>query len=290
MPGQSQKTSLISAALLGVTVGIALPAHAEIPQLSREFRTERYITGDEELAAIRAQRRAVLAGSGGTFQVGDAAGSWNPLGSWKRIGGGRIDAESVFGRYTLGASGVADSRHNVEADEFEQRVYGTAYVPEARVSVTGVMGFEDGYAGFDVALESLLLRYAVPSNTMDLRPRIWAWTRFRKLDGDPDVIMRPAVGAYIQHAIVVGSQATLGATVWTDVSESRLPLTALLLQMGWAAVPRPLTGVDDPGPLDPQPSPIRWNWFAQASYAAPLDTRGAARLVVQAGARFVLTI
>ena len=253
-------------------------ARAEIPSLTREFETERYVVSAKDMSALGARRFVGLVVSGGLFQEGDHAGNWDPLGGWKQVGGGRAEVALTTGRWTVGADGIADTRRGVASDEFEQRVHATAYVPEARLSLTGAVGFESGYEGADVTFETLLFRPAVPSEQLDLRPRLWGWLRLRKLDGIDEPVLRPAVGLFIQHAIVVGSQAYLGATVQCDVSKQLLPRSELLVQLGFATNPRPLWGPEDPGPLDPAPPPIHRNLFAAVAYGAPLDARSPARL------------
>jgi hypothetical protein len=90
---------------------------------------------------------------------------------------------------------------------------------------------------------------------------------------------------YLQHAVVVGSQVYLGTNVASDFESDVLPRTRLMFQGGFAMNPRPVRGggSDPDAPDAPAASPLQWNAFTTAAYAAPLDQRGDARLVLQAG-------
>ena len=275
-------------------VGATAPATAELPALSREFRGERYVTERGELDGVRRQRRLVFSLSAGAFQRGTVAGSWDPAGDWKQVGGGRAACEFTRGRLTLGADGVASTRDAADDHEFEQRATLSAYAPEARGSFFLAAGFGDGrYRGLDVTWEALALRWRAPLETTDLRPRVYAWARYRRTDDPAAHVLTPAVGAYLQHAVVVGSAPTVGATVMADLSENAPPASRLLVQLGWGAGPRPLGSAaadpDSPAAVlaDPPASDLHWSWFVQVAYAAPLDSRSLARLSAQAGLRLI---
>lgn len=265
-------------------------AHADIPALSREFRTERYISTPRELESIRAQRRIVVAVSGGAFVLGDDFGQANPFGSGKRVGGGTIAALAQLGRYTVGADGIADTRRNVDVREFEQRVYASAYAPEAHASMWAAAGFEHGeYAGVEATAEMLATRWEAVTRSTDLRPRVWLWARARHLDGQDQTVLTPAAALFIQHVVVFGSQFYAGVSAQSDVAAERLPSSIAMIQSGFASVPRPLRGGGtDPDAPGANPSRLNWNWFTAFAYALPLDDRGRGRLVGQFGLRFLL--
>jgi hypothetical protein len=288
-----------SAAIAGLIalaslMGAVTRATAELPALSREFRSERYVTETRELESIRRQRRLAFSLSAGVFQRGDDPGSWSPTSGWKQVGGGRAAVEFTRGRLTLGADGVASTRDAVDDHEFEQRATLSAYAPELRSSFLLAAGFGDSrYQGTDLTWEALGLRWRVPIPSTDLRPRVYTWMRYRRTD-DPAVnVLTPAVGAYLQHAVVVASAPTLGAALMTDLRENGLPSSRLLVTLGWGSHPGAVgsTTADEDSPtavLASEPvSSLHRSWFFQAVYAAPLDSRLLARLSVQAGLRFV---
>lgn len=277
------------AALVVAASFLAPPAaRAEIPALSREFRTERYVADEAELASVRAQRHLWLALSGGAFLRGDEAGSANPFGEWKQVGGGTVAAGLQVGRFGLGAGGTADTRRQVEDREFPQRVFASAYVPEARTSLVGSAGFdEDRFAGMDLTAEVLAARWKAVERKMDLYPRIWAWARVRRLDEEDVTVLTPAVAMFLQHAIVVGSQVDLGVSAQADLVDGRLPVSRAMVQLGWGSVPRPLWSRGDPESPEAEVSDVSWNWYAALAWAAPLDDRDDARFVAQVGVRFL---
>lgn len=265
-----------------------LAAFAEIPALSREFRTERYVVDEAELESIRAQRHLWFACSGGAFLRGDEAGSVNPFGDWKQVGGGTAAAAVQLGRFALGASGTADTRRHVDDREFPQRILASAYLPEARTTLVGSAGFGEGrYAGADLTAEVLAARWKAVERKLDLYPRIWAWARVRRLDDDDRTVLTPAVAMFLQHAIVVGSQVDLGVSAQADLADGRLPVSRAMLQLGWGSVPRPLWSRGDPDSPTAEVSDVSWNWFTALAWAAPLDDRDEARFVAQFGLRFL---
>lgn len=276
------------AALVSLGLVLAAAGRAEIPALSREFRTERYVTDEAEIASVRAQCHLWLALAGGVFQRGDEAGSANPFGDWKQVGGGSLAAGLQVGRFTLAADGTADTRRHVDDREFPQRVLAAAYVPEARTSLVGSVGFGEGrYAGVDLTAEVLAARWKAVESKLDLYPRIWAWARVRRLDADERTVLTPAVAMFLQHAIVVGSQVDLGVSAQADLADGVLPRSRAMLQLGWGSVPRPLWSRGDPDSPTGEASDVSWNWFTALAYAVPLDDRDQARFVAQLGLRFL---
>lgn len=268
--------------------GLVGEALAEIPALAREFRTERYVSGDAELESVRAQRHVWLALSGGLFQRGGDPGSADPFGEWKQVGGGTLAAGLQLGRYTLAADGTADTHRHVDGAEFPLRVLAAAYVPEARTSLVGSVGFGEGrYAGVDLTAEVLAARWKAVERDMDLYPRIWAWARVRRLDGDERTVLTPAVAMFLQHAIVVGSQVYAGASAQADLAGGALPVSRAMLQLGWGSVPRPLWSRGDPESPTAEVSDVSWNWYTTLAWAVPLDDRDDARFVAQFGLRFL---
>src|SRR4029077_12457931 len=156
--------------------------------------------------------------SGGSFFRGDDPGAANPFGSWKQVGGGTLEAAMQIGRFALGANGIADTKRMVDNREFPQRVYTSAHVPETRTSLVGSVGFGEGrYAGVDLTAEMLAARVKAMQKSADVYPRIWLWTRVRKLDADNRTVLTPAIGFFIQHAVVVGSQVYLGVSAQSNL-------------------------------------------------------------------------
>ena len=265
-------------------------ACAELPALSRPFATERYVTGPQEIAAVRAQRRVSLAISAGAFQIGDRTGGANPFGDWEQISGGRLDLHGQLGRFTVGGEAIGDSPRGVEVGEYQSRLYSTAYVPELRGSATGAFGFEDGdLRGLSLSIEALLLRWKAAERSQDIRPRLWLWTRFAKPQDAVHAIVTPSLGLSIQHLPILGSQAYALASLAADLAEGRLPATQALVQLGWVSRSRPLWGGggDLDSPSAREPADISWDWFIASGYAFALDDRAVARLVTQAGLRLV---
>jgi len=263
-------------------------ARAELPALSREFRTERYVLEPGELEAIRAQRRVMLAFGAGPFLGGDEGGSWNPAGSWKRVGGGTVEASLQLGRATLGANAIADTWQEVDASEFPQRVSGTVYVPEARGSLAGSVGFGEGrYAGVDLTAEVLALRWRAMRSSVDLSPRLWLWARVRHRAADERTVLVPAAALFLQHFVVLGSQLDLGLSAQSQLADGLAPVSRAMLQAGFGSVPRPLWSRGEPDSPEAEVSDVNWSWFTTLAYAVPLDDRERAGLVLQCGARFV---
>jgi len=265
---------------------------ADLPALSREFRTERYVLEPGELDAIRRQRILSFAFSGGAFTRGEVGGGWDPAKSLRQIAGGRAEATLVLGRFAVGADGFVDTRRDVDEREFERRVLASAYLPEWRTTAWAAAGFtEDGYQGVDLTTETLITRWNATGEQMDLRPRVFGWMRLRSLDDSQPVLLTPALGAFIQHAIVVGSSATIGAAGMTDLSDGRSPVSQGLFILGWASGAHGTTGAaDEDAPesvLNDAAADLSWSWFTQLAYAAPFDRRSDARWSVQAGIRFI---
>jgi hypothetical protein len=272
-----------------VLTGLAPPpaARAELPALSREFRTERYVIEPGELAAVRAQRRVVFALAAGPFLGGDRAGSANPFGGWQRIAGGTVEAGLQVGRYALGANAVADTWRAVDPGEFAQRLSATAYVPEARISLVGSVGFGEGeYAGADLTAEVLALRWRALRSGADLTPRVWLWTRVRRRATDDRTVLTPAAALFVQHFVVVGSQLDLGLSAQSELADGLAPVSRAMFQAGFGSVPRPLWSRGEPDAPGAEESSVRWNWFVTLAHAVPLDDRGRAGLALQGGARF----
>lgn len=276
---------------------IPAAARSEIPALGREFRTESYLRTADEFEAVAAQRRVTLALAGGAHLSGDAAGAWNPAGTWKRVGAARADLAFQFGRLGLGADATVDHRRNADAREFENRVWASAYVPEWRFSSFGAAGFgEGGYRGADVSLECLLHRWVLSRRSTDIRPRVWGWTRFRQLEESDDPVLTPGLGIAIQHAVVVASQAYFALSAECDLSQGARPAGLGLLQLGWATNAVPISGGGAADPFaPPEPgarpaSPITRSFFVTFGYGFPLDPRAEGRLALHLGIRFLRPI
>jgi len=205
-----------------------------------------------------------------------------------RVGGGTAAAALQLGRWTLGGDAIADSWRRVDGGEFAERVAVTAYVPEARSSLIGSVGFDDGdYAGLDLTAECLVWRWRAITSGLDLRPRVWAWARVRHRDGNGRNVLTPAAALSLQHFALVGSQLDLALSAESELADECAPLSRALAQVGFGSIPRPLWSRGDPDSPDAVSSTIQWSWFATLAYAVPLDSRARAGLVVQGGARFL---
>ncbi len=283
-----------AAALLAAALAVAPAerARAEIPALSREFTTESFLRTPHDLALLAARRHVALGVSGGAFWAGDDPGSWNAFRSGSPWGG-RIEALARRGRFTLEGDATNDGRLDGDPREYPQRLTGAAAVPEARVALTGAVGWARGrHRGTDLSAELAPLAWQMRLRTADLAPRLWLWARYRVLEGDPHPIVTPAAAVALQHFVVLGSQPVLALSAQTDLQQTRAPAAFGMLQAGFASVPVPLTGgggdPDMPRPRGaPAPSLVDRSWFVTLGYAFPLDDRSAARFAVQAGMRFV---
>lgn len=289
--GPALGRAIACAALTALWTGVARP---EIPAVGREFRTESYLDDAAEREAVAAQRRVTLALVVGAHLRGDRPGSWSPAGAWRRIGAGRADLAFQVGRAGFGADATFDHESQRDGREFERRAWAGVYVPEARLSATGSVGFGDGgYRGADFALESLVHRWALARETMDLRPRVWAWARVRRLEGSDEPVLTPGLGLSIQHAIVVASQASVALAAESDLSSGERPASLGLFLLGWASNGVPVSGGGSADPFaPPEPgarpaSPVTRSFFLTFGYGFPLDARGEARLALHLGIRLL---
>lgn len=287
--GISVAKTLAMVATVASIAMAATPSRADMPALSRDFRTERYVVERPQLASLRSRRWAELSLSAGLFQRGETGGAWTG-GPWSRVGGGEADGRLVWGQFSLGGSAVSDTKREVDDREFARRVFVMLYAPETHLSITLARGLESDRGGWDLELETLALRWKAVQNKVSWFPRVWLWNRVRTLDESSTPVLTPAVGIYHQHTIVIGSAVYLGAAVFDEVADERLPHPRLLFQFGYATNPTPLFGGDPNAPPVPgtrEPSKVSRSFYAGLGYEAPLSTRDQARLVAQIGTHFV---
>lgn len=274
---------------------------AEIPALSRPLTTEDFPRSSAELPGILERSYLEAYFEGGEFIRGSSAGTWNPFHDLGRGPGGRAQIVATRRRWTALAEAINDGPNDADPREYPQRLGLGIHLSEARVSLLGVAGFGHGERqGFDLAAEGAPLRWTLTHTSTDIVLRVWPWIRSR-WPRTGQAIVSPAIGFAIQHAVVVGSQAEVALSARSDLSSQRLPITTGLLQLGWSALPRPVSGGggdpfmppdERPGmsgdPVMPPkpPSSLKWNWFAHLGYEFPLDSRDVARLAAQAGLRF----
>src|SRR4029077_4903828 len=123
------------------------------------------------------------------------------------------------------------TKRMVDDREFPQRAYAGAYVPEARTSLVGSVSFGEGrYAGVDLTAEVLAARVKAIQQSADVYPRVWLWTRVRHLDADDRTVLTPAIGCFIQHAVVIGSQVYLGLSAQSDLADNAPPVSRGMFQ------------------------------------------------------------
>jgi hypothetical protein len=285
--------SFLAALAAALALAAAAPAtRAALPAASRGFETEDFSRTRASLRALAARRHVALGVAVGEFLHGGGGGTWNPANRTGSLWGARIDAVARRGRWTVGADATHDGALDADPGEHAQRLHADLHLPEAFVALSGAVGFErDGYAATDIEAEAAPIRWPLGLRSADVVPRIQLWARYRHPDTGGDVLT-PVVGVALRHLPALGSQVPLALSVRSDLADGAAPVTSGLLQVGYASVPRPLWGGGGdpdlpPAPGDRPPSKTDRSFFVAAGYAFPLDARSSARLLVQAGMRFV---